>query len=180
MYRIFSRKTAPHTVALSVFLIVLGVLSRSSSPFVVDLILIFGFGFSVGYLMTAVLMRFGFVRTFSLGDYRTILVVPLTLSSLVSLSIWYVFSFTEHGNRLKDLLSLGLIVIFVLWQFAQAWWMRGPFKELAISRMSKVTSKGQSSFGKLANIISPLFWSIAGFGIFSFLESQGTDFSSMF
>ena len=177
---IFSRKTAPHAVALSIFLIVLGVLSRSSSQFLVDLILILGFGFSVGYLMTAVLMRFDFVRNFSVGDYRTILVVPLMLSSLVSLSIWYVFGFTEHGDQLKDLLSLGLVVIFVIWQFAQAWWMRVPFKELAISRMSKVTSKGPSSFGKLANVISPLFWSIVGFGIFTFLESQGTDFSSMF
>ena len=177
---IFSRKTAPHAVALSIFLIVLGVLSRSSSQFLVDLILILGFGFSVGYLMTAVLMRFDFVRNFSVGVYRTILAVPLMLSSLVSLSIWYVFGFTEHGDQLKDLLSLGLVVIFVIWQFAQAWWMRVPFKELAISRMSKVTSKDQSSFGKLANVISPLFWSIVGFGIFTFLESQGTDFSSMF
>ena len=177
---IFSRKTAPHAVALSIFLIVLGVLSRSSSQFLVDLILILGFGFSVGYLMTAVLMRFDFVRNFSVGVYRTILAVPLMLSSLVSLSIWYVFGFTEHGDQLKDLLSLGLVVIFVIWQFAQAWWMRVPFKELAISRMSKVTSKGESSFGKLAYVISPLFWSIVGFGIFTFLESQGTDFSSMF
>ena len=141
---IFSRKTAPHAVALSIFLIVLGVFSRSSSQFLVDLILILGFGFSVGYLMTAVLMRFDFVRNFSIGDYRTILLVPLTLSSLVSLSIWYVFEFTEYGNQLKDLLSFGLVVIFVLWQFAQAWWMRVPFKELAISRMSKVVSRDQS------------------------------------
>ena len=177
---IFSRKTAPHAMALSIFLIVLGVLSQSSSQFLVDLILILGFGFSVGYLMTAVLMRFDFVRNFSIGDYRTILLVPLTLSLLVSLLIWYVFGFTEYGDRLKDLLSLNLVVIFVLWQFAQAWWMRVPFKELAISRMSKVVSRDQSSFGKLANVISPLFWSIVGFGIFSFLESQGTYFSPTF
>ena len=177
---IFSRKTAPHAVALSIFLIVLGVLSRSSSQFMVDRILILGFGFSVGYLMTAVLMRFDLVKNLSIGGYRTILLVPLTLSLLVSLSIWYVIDFTEDGNRLKDLLSLGLVVIFVLWQFAQAWWMRVPFKELAISRMSKVVSRDQSSFGKFANILSPLFWSVVGFGIFTFLESQGTDFSSTF
>ena len=61
---IFSRKTAPHAVALSIFLIVLGVLSRSSSQFLVDLILILGFGFSVGYLMSGVLMRFDFVSNF--------------------------------------------------------------------------------------------------------------------
>jgi hypothetical protein len=177
---IFSRKTAPHAVALSIFLIVLGVLSRSSSQFLVDLILILGFGFSVGYLLTAVLMRFDLVKNLSIGGYRTILLVPLTLSLLVSLSIWYVIDFTEDGNQLKDLLSFGLVVIFVLWQFAQAWWMRVPFKELAISRMSKVVSRDQSSFGKFANILSPLFWSVVGFGIFTFLESQGTDFSSTF
>ena len=36
---IFSRKTAPHAVVLSIFLIVLGVLSQSSSQFLVNLIL---------------------------------------------------------------------------------------------------------------------------------------------
>ena len=177
---IFSRKTAPHAMALSVFLIVLGVLSRSSSQFLVDLILILGFGFSIGYLFMAFLMRFDFVKNFSVGGYRTILLPPLTLSLFVSLTIWYVFEFTEHGDRLKDLLSLGLVLIFILWQFAQAWWMRVPFKELAISRMSKVVSREQSGFGKFANALSPLLWSIIGFGIFSFLESQGTDFSSTF
>ena len=63
---IFSRKTAPHAAALSIFLIVLGVLSRSPSQFLVDLILILGFGFSVGYLMTAVLMRFDLVKNLQL------------------------------------------------------------------------------------------------------------------
>ena len=173
---IFSRKTAHHAIALSAFLITLGVLSQFSS----DLILVLGFGFSIGYLMTAVLLRFGFVKDLCLGDSRTILLVPLSLSLLVSLSIWYVFEFTEYGNRVKTSLSLGLVSIFVLWQFAQAWWMRVPFKELALSRMLKVTSKGQSSFGKFANVLSPLVWSIIGFGIFTLLESQGIEFSSEF
>ena len=174
---IFSRKTAHHAIALSAFLIALGVISQYFSS---DLILVLGFGFSIGYLMTAVLLRFGFVKDLCLGDSRTILLVPLSLSLLVSLSIWYVFEFTEYENRVKTSLSLGLVSIFVLWQFAQAWWMRVPFKELALSRMLKVTSKGQSSFGKFANVLSPLAWSIIGFGIFILLESQGIKLSSEF
>jgi len=174
---IFSRKTAHHAIALSAFLIALGVISQYFSS---DLILVLGFGFSIGYLMTAVLLRFDFVKDFCLGDSRTILLVPLSLSLLISLSIWYVFEFTEYENRVKTSLSLSLVSIFVLWQFAQAWWMRVPFKELALSRMSKVTSKGQSSFGKFVNVLSPLAWSIIGFGIFTFLESRGIEFSSEF
>ena len=174
---IFSRKTAHHAIALSAFLIALGVISQYFSS---DLILVLGFGFSIGYLMTAVLLRFEFVKDLCLGDSRTILLVPLSLSLLVSLLIWYVFEFTEYENRVKTSLSLGLVSIFVLWQFAQAWWMRVPFKELALSRMLKVTSKGQSSFGKFANVLSPLVWSIIGFGIFTLLESQGIEFSSEF
>ena len=174
---IFSRKTAHHAIALSAFLIALGVISQYFSS---DLILVLGFGFSIGYLMTAVLLRFEFVKDLCLGDSRTILLVPLSLSLLVSLLIWYVFEFTEYENRVKTSLSLGLVSIFVLWQFAQAWWMRVPFKELALSRMLKVTSKGQSSFGKFANVLSPLAWSIIGFGIFILLESQGIKLSSEF
>ena len=174
---IFSRKTAHHAIALSAFLIALGVISQYFSS---DFILVLGFGFSIGYLMTAVLLRFEFVKDLCLGDSRTILLVPLSLSLLVSLSIWYVFEFTEYENRVKTSLSLGLVSIFVLWQFAQAWWMRVPFKELALSRMLKVTSKGQSSFGKFANVLSPLAWSIIGFGIFILLESQGIKLSSEF
>ena len=173
---IFSRKTAPHAFSLSVFLITLGFLSRISS----DLIVILGYGFSFGYLLTAILVRFEFFRNLSIGGYRSTLFVPLTLSLLGSLTIWYLFEFTEQGSQLKNLLSLGLVAIFVLWQFAQAWWMRVPFKELALRRMLKVVSSDQSNFGKFTNFLSPLLWSIAGFGMFTFLEYRGTDFSSGF
>ena len=173
---IFSRKTAPHALSLSVFLITLGILSRISS----DLIVILGFGFSFGYLITAFLVRFEFFRNLSIGGYRSTLFVPLTLSLSVALTIWYLFEFTEQGSKLKDLLSLSLVAIFVLWQFAQAWWMRVPFKELALRRMLKVVSSKQSSFGKFANFLSPLLWSIIGFGLFTFFESRGTDLSSGF
>ncbi|MDP6592563.1 MAG: hypothetical protein QGH48_05620, partial [Candidatus Poseidoniia archaeon] len=80
---IFSRKTAHHAIALSAFLIALGVISQYFSS---DLILVLGFGFSIGYLMTAVLLRFDFVKDLCLGDSRTILLVPLSLSLLISLS----------------------------------------------------------------------------------------------
>jgi len=177
---LFSRNTAPHAILLSIFLMVLGFFSRSSNQFFVDMILILGFGFSLGYLLVAFLMRFDSLKTFSTGNYRKILSLPLGFSLLISLIIWYLFVFTEYEDRMRDFLSLSLVLIFVLWQFAQAWWMRVPFKEIALNRMIKVKSKKNSEFGKYANIFSPILWSIIGFCIFLTLESQGTKFSNLF
>ena len=177
---IFSRKTAPHALLLSLFLIVLGVFSRSSSQFFVDMILIIGFGFSFGYLGTAFLMRFDSLKDYSVGTYRKILSLPIGFSLLISSIIWYLFEFTDYANQVRDFLSLALVLIFVLWQFAQAWWMRVPFKEIALSQMIKVKSKNKSEFGKYANIVSPISWSVIGFGIFLILEYQGIEFSSTF
>ena len=177
---IFSRTTAPHAISLSLFLFILGVFSRSSSQFFVDMILIIGFGFSFGYLITAMLMRFDSIKKFSDGNYKKILLIPLTLSLLISLSFWYAFELTEYGDRLRNILSLGLVIIFVIWQFAQAWWMRVPFKEFALSKMLRVTRTERSNFGKYANGFSPVIWSLIGFGVFLAFESQGTNFSNIF
>ncbi|MDC0526685.1 hypothetical protein OAO35_01900 [Euryarchaeota archaeon] len=177
---IFSRKTAPHAISLSIFLIFLGFFSRNSNQFFIDLILIMGFGFSWGYLITAFLMRFDSVKSYSVGSYRNILLIPISLSLLISLIIYYTFEFTNYGESLRDFLSLALVIIFILWQFAQAWWMRVPFKEFALKKMVKVNSKNRSSFGKYMNAVSPLFWAVIGFGIFLILESQGISFSLTF
>jgi len=177
---IFSRKTAPHAISLSIFLIFLGFFSRNSNQFFIDLILIMGFGFSWGYLITAFLMRFDSVKSYSVGSYRNILLIPISLSLLISLIIYYTFEFTNYGESLRDFLSLALVIIFILWQFAQAWWMRVPFKEFALKKMVKVNSKNRSSFGKYMNAISPLFWAVIGYGIFLILESQGISFSLTF
>ncbi|HIF37635.1 MAG: hypothetical protein CXT75_02690 [Methanobacteriota archaeon] len=177
---IFSRKTAPHALFLSIFLIVLGVFSSRSSQFSVDMILILGFGFSFGYLLAAFLMRFDSLKAYSVGTYRKILSLPIGFSLLISSIIWYLFEFTDYANQVRDFLSLALVLIFVLWQFAQAWWMRVPFKEIALSQMIKVKSKDKSEFGKYANIVSPISWSVIGFVIFLILESQGIEFSSTF
>jgi len=177
---IFSRKTAPHALLLSIFLIVLGVFSRSSSQISIDIILILGFGFSFGYLVTAFLMRFDSLKAYSVGTYRKILSLPIGFSFLISSTIWYFLEFTDYANQVRDFLSLTLVLIFVLWQFAQAWWMRVPFKEIALNRMIRVKSEGKSEFGKYANIVSPIGWSVIGFGIFLLFESQGTEFSSTF
>ena len=177
---IFSRKTAPHAISLSIFLIFLGFFSRNSNQFFIDLILIMGFGFSWGYLITAFLMRFDSVKSYSVGSYRNILLIPISLSLLISLIIYYTFEFTNYGESLRDFLSLALVIIFILWQFAQAWWMRVPFKEFALKKMVKVNSKNRSSFGKYMNAVSPLFWAVIGYGIFLILESQGISFSLTF
>ena len=177
---VFSRKTAPHAILLTLFLIILGFFSRSSSQFFVDMILVIGFGFSLGYLVTAFLMRFDYFKFYSSGSYYQILFIPVFFSLLMSLVIWYLLDFTEYGNQIRDLLSLTLIAIFVLWQFAQAWWMRVPFKEIALNRMVKVKSEKASNFGKYANVFSPIGWAVIGFVIVLIFESQKVMFSSTF
>ena len=177
---VFSRKTAPHAILLTIFLIILGFFSRSSSQFFVDMILVSGFGFSLGYLVTAFLMRFDYFKVYSSGSYYQILFIPVFLSLLMCFVIWYLLDFTEYGNQIRDLLSLILIAIFVLWQFAQAWWMRVPFKEIALNRMVKVKSEKASNFGKYANVFSPIGWAVIGFVIVLIFESQKVMFSSTF
>ena len=177
---IFSRKTAPHAFSLSIFLILLGFFSRSSNQLFTDLILVMGFGFSWGYLITAFLMRFDSVKRYSVGSYRKILLIPMSLSSLISFIIYYAIEFTESGESIRDILSFILIIVFTLWQFAQAWWMRVPFKEFALKKMVKVTSQDHSNFGKYMNVVSPFFWALIGLFIFLILESQGLVFSITF
>ena len=177
---VFSRQTAPHALLLTLFLFVLGVFSRSSAQFFVDMILILGFGFSLGYFVTAILMRFESMKAYSVGSYRKILSIPILFSSIICLIIWYLLEFTEYANKMRDLLSFGFISIFVLWQFAQAWWMRVPFKEIALNRMIKVTDKNTSEFGKYSNILAPIIWALIGFGMVLIFESQGTEFSGTF
>ncbi|OIR22705.1 MAG: hypothetical protein BET99_03865 [Marine Group III euryarchaeote CG-Epi2] len=177
---IFSRKTAPHAFSLSIFLILLGFFSQSSNQLFINLILILGFGFSWGYLITAFLMRFDYVKNFSVGTYRKILFVPMLLSFLISLILYYIFEYTNYGESVRDALSLILIFIFIVWQFAQAWWMRVPFKEIALKKMVKVNFEDSSNFGKYMNAVSPFFWAIIGFCVFLILESQGVIFSLIF
>ena len=177
---IFSRKTAPHAFSLSIFLLLLGFFSRSSNQLFIDLILVMGFGFSWGYLITAFLMRLESVKNYSVGSYRKILLIPLSLSFFISSIIYYTFEFTEYGESVRNLLSLSLIIIFILWQFAQAWWMRVPFKEFALKKMRNVKGTNRSNFGKYTNAISPLLWALIGFCIFFILESQGAIFSMIF
>lgn len=177
---IFSRKTAPHAFSLSIFLLLLGFFSRSSNQLFIDLILVMGFGFSWGYLITAFLMRLESVKNYSVGSYRKILLIPLGLSFFISVIIYYTFEFTEYGESVRNLLSLSLIIIFIIWQFAQAWWMRVPFKEFALKKMVNVKGTTKSNFGKYLNAISPLFWALIGFCIFFILESQGVIFSMIF
>ena len=139
-----------------------------------------GFGFSWGYLITAFLMRFDSVKSYSVGSYRNILLIPISLSLLISLIIYYTFEFTNYGESLRDFLSLALVIIFILWQFAQAWWMRVPFKEFALKKMINVKGTTRSNFGRNMNAVSPFFWALIGFCIFSILESQGAIFSIIF
>ena len=104
----------------------------------------------------------------------------MSLSFFISAIIYYIFEFTEYGESVRNLLSLSLIIIFILWQFAQAWWMRVPFKEFALKKMINVKGTTRSNFGRNMNAVSPFFWALIGFCIFSILESQGAIFSIIF
>ena len=170
---IFSRKTAPHALSLSVFLGLMAFLST-------DLIIILGFGFSIGYFLTALCMRFELARNLSIKGYQTALLLPMLLSFMISFLIWYFFNLTEFGERIRTVLSICLLLIFVIWQFAQAWWMRVPFKEFALKRMFKVSESPTSNFGRNINLVVPIFWSFIGLGIFTLLEDNGVNFTGTF
>lgn len=171
---IFSRKTAPHALSLSAFLVLIAFLP-------IDMIIILGFGFSIGYFLTALCMRFEWARNLSTKDYRKALLLPMLLSFIISFSIWYVFNLTEYGERIRVALSICLVLIFVVWQFAQAWWMRVPFKEFALKKMFKTSDSHQTSnFGRNINFIVPIFWSFFGLGVFTLLEERGFNFSDTF
>tara|TARA_Y100001970_G_scaffold162_1_gene170 strand:+ start:845 stop:2269 length:1425 start_codon:yes stop_codon:yes gene_type:complete len=177
---IFSRKTLYHVLVLFAFLTFFGVMSYFESDFVVEIIIVFGYGVSIGYFLTAVLNRFDEVRNLSRSEKPTSLIMPLTFSLLASSFIWAGLHNSTHGPNFERALKLGLVIIFVIWQFAQAWWMRIPFKEFAIRRMNSYSSEGQTQLGKIGNILAPAFWALMGLLLFYFISTYVPSFSETF
>ena len=63
---------------------------------------------------------------------------------------------------MERFLTWGYIFIFVIWQFAQAWWMRVPFKEIALRKMANSEDNSHTNLGIVLNIFSPVLWTAIG------------------
>jgi hypothetical protein len=177
---IFSRETMYHVLALLVVLTVFGLLSLTKHPFASELIIILGYGTSFGYLLTANLNRFDDFRKLSRSEKPTSLIMPIVCSILFSGIIYSGMRHEDYGDNITRFLSFGLIFIFMIWQFAQAWWMRVPFKEFALRRMENYPEEGNKKIGIILNILSPIIWSIVGLVIFYLLSDRIEDFSKTF
>ena len=159
---IFSKKTLYHVLVLFSLLLFFGIISYTKSELASSLILIFGYGCSLGYFVTAALNRFEVVKNLSRSKSFTSLVLPLSLSLVFSSFFWASTNNQIYGANMERFLTWGYIFIFVIWQFAQAWWMRVPFKEIALRKMASTKGSSPTNLGILLNIFSPILWTAIG------------------
>ena len=148
---LFSKKTLYHVLVLFFLLTFFGIVSYTKSDLATSLILIFGYGSSLGYFFTAALNRFEEVKNLSRSKSFTSLILPISLSLVFSSFFWAALNNETYGQNMERFLTWGYIFIFVIWQFAQAWWMRVPFKEIALRQMSKVEENSTSKIGIILN-----------------------------
>ena len=159
---LFSRETLYHVLALFIILAIFGLLSWTKHSLASELIIIFGYGTSMGYFLTANLNRFDGIRILSHSESPKSLIMPCLTSLLFSSIIFFGVNHSNYGENITRLLSFGLIFIFIIWQFAQAWWMRVPFKEFALRRMGNYPEEGSNKIGFYLNIFSPIIWTAIG------------------
>ena len=143
---IFSKKTLYHVIVLFSLLLFFGIISYTKSDLASSLILIFGYGSSLGYFLTAALNRFEVVKNLSRSKSFTSLILPLSLSLVFSSFFWAAINNQIYGANMERFLTWGYIFIFVIWQFAQAWWMRVPFKEIALRKMASSEDNSPTNF----------------------------------
>ena len=177
---LFSRETLYHVLALFIILAIFGVLSWTKHALASEFIIIFGYGVSMGYFLTANLNRFDGVRNLSRSESPTSLIMPSLTSLLFSSIIFFGVNHSNYGENITRLLSFGLIFVFIIWQFAQAWWMRVPFKEFALRRMGNYPDKGSNKIGFYLNIFSPIMWTAIGLLLFYVLSLYLNEFSENF
>ena len=177
---IFSKKTLYHVLVLFILLAFFGIISYTKSNLASSIILIFGYGCSLGYFLTAALNRFEEIKNLSRSQSFTSLVLPLSLSLVFSSFIWAGLNNETYGANVERFLTWGYILIFVLWQFAQAWWMRVPFKEIALRQMSKSPENETTQKGIFLNILSPLVWTFIGGLCFYFVSANVSSFKDNF
>ena len=177
---LLSRETLYHVLVLFSLLVLFGVLSFTKSDLATQIIISLGYGVSLGYFFTANLNRFeGFSKLSRTRDISS-LIMPLLISLFFSAFIWLGLHHSIYEENVDRFLSFGLIFIFIIWQFAQAWWMRIPFREFALRRMSKYPEEGESKLGVISNVMAPLFWAVLGYVIFAFVANNASNFSDNF
>ena len=177
---LFSKKTLYHVLVLFFLLTFFGIVSYTKSDLATSLILIFGYGSSLGYFFTAALNRFEEVKNLSRSKSFTSLILPISLSLVFSSFFWAALNNETYGQNMERFLTWGYIFIFVIWQFAQAWWMRVPFKELALRQMSKVEENSTSKIGIILNLLSPLVWMVIGVFCFTLVSQNIASFTDNF
>jgi hypothetical protein len=177
---LFSRETLYHVLALFMILAFFGVLSWTKHSLASELIIVFGYGISMGYFLTANLNRFDGIRSLSHSESPTSLIMPGLTSLLFSSIIFFGVNHSNYGENITRLLSFGLIFVFIIWQFAQAWWMRVPFKEFALRRMDNYPDDGSNKIGFYLNIFSPIMWTAIGLLLFYVLSLYLDEFSKNF
>lgn len=177
---IFSKKTLYHVLVLFILLSFFGIISYTKSDLASSLILIFGYGCSLGYFLTAALNRFEEVKNLSRSKSFTSLILPISLSLVFSSFIWAALNNETYGDNMERFLTWGYIFIFVIWQFAQAWWMRVPFKEIALRQMSKSEENQTTKKGVFLNILSPIIWMAVGGLCFYLVSANVINFKNNF
>ena len=177
---IFSKKTLYHVLVLFILLSFFGIISYTKSDLASSLILIFGYGCSLGYFLTAALNRFEEVKNLSRSKSFTSLILPISLSLVFSSFIWAALNNETYGDNMERFLTWGYIFIFVIWQFAQAWWMRVPFKEIALRQMSKSEENQTTKKGVFLNILSPIIWMVVGGLCFYLVSANVINFKNNF
>ena len=177
---LFSKKTLYHVLVLFLLLTFFGIVSYTKSDLATSLILIFGYGSSLGYFFTAALNRFEEVKNLSRSKSFTSLILPISLSLVFSSFFWAALNNETYGQNMERFLTWGYIFIFVIWQFAQAWWMRVPFKEIALRQMSKVEENSTSKIGIILNLLSPLVWMVIGVLCFTLVSQNIASFTDNF
>ena len=175
-----SRETLTHILTLILLLIIFGILSFTKSGIAEKLIITLGYSFAFGYFITANLNKFKSLSKLIRSVDASSIFVPLFISGLISIFIWVGLHDEIYSENVNRILSLGLIFIFIIWQFAQAWWMRIPFKEFALRKMAKYEDEGETKLGMVMNVLSPVIWAFLGFFIFNFISTRVSQFSENF
>ena len=110
---IFSKKTLYHVIVLFSLLLFFGIISYTKSDLASSLILIFGYGSSLGYFLTAALNRFEVVKNLSRSKSFTSLILPLSLSLVFSSFFWAAINNQIYGATWRGFL-LGDTYLFLL------------------------------------------------------------------
>ena len=177
---LLSKETLYHVLVLLFLLFLFGFLSFTKSDLALQIIISLGYGVSLGYFFTANFNRFDSFKKLSRKKDISSLIVPSLFSAFFSFLIWLGLHHSIYEENIERLLSFGFVFIFIMWQFAQAWWMRIPFREFALRRMSKYPDDGYSKLGLILNTFSPIIWALLGYIVFTIVANKVSAFSDNF